>query len=202
MPAVEPGGPYGVSVTAPTSVAVPSPQLIVAVWVSSVPGSVNVAGASATIAPSSAFWSGPASTAGGRFTIVMVSESQVVAPSSSVTQTNTVYAPLSAYTWLPETVPFMPAVEPGGPYGVSVTAPASVGVPSPQSMVAEWVSSVPRSLNVAGARPTIAPSSAFWSAPASTVGATFSIVMDNESQVSAPSSSSTQTSTVYVPLSA
>ena len=76
------------------------------------------------------------------------------APSSSVTVTVTVYVPLSAYTWLPATVPLAPAVEPGGPNGVSADHAGSVAVPSPQSIVAVCVSRVPRSLNVAGARLT------------------------------------------------
>ena len=67
---------------------------------------------------------------------VTVSVSLLKAPSSSSTLTITVYTPSSAYTWLPETVPSIPAGSPGGPNGVSVTVPGSTAVPSPQSIVA------------------------------------------------------------------
>ncbi len=87
---------------------------------------------------------------------VTTSVSLPLPPSSSVTVTVTVNTPLSAYVWLPETVP------------ETIVPPSTV--PSPQLMVAVCVSSVPTSLNVAGSRLTVPPSSIVWLAPASTVG--------------------------------
>src|SRR5438552_5642376 len=110
--------------------------------------------------------------------------------------------PLSAYTWDPLTVPFAPLVEPGGPNGDSEARPAAAGVPAPHVIVAVWVSAVPLSLNVAGARLRRLPSSTVRSIPAFTVGATLLTVTVSVSLLEAPSSSVTVTLTVYDPLSA
>src|SRR5439155_1012864 len=149
-PLVEPGGPNGDSETRPASAGVPSPHVIVAVWVSAVPLSLNVAGARLRRLPSSTVRSIPAFTVGATLLTV------------------TVYVPLSAKTWDPLTVPEPPA---------STTVPVSAAVPSPQLIVAECVSSVPTSENVAGARETRLPSSAVLLAPASTAGATLLTLM-------------------------
>src|SRR3989441_1285567 len=131
-PAVEPAGPNGDCVTMPVSVAVPSPQLIVALWVSSVPRSLNVAGAKLTTLPSSAVWSAPASSVGATLWTVTTSVSQVSAPSSSVTHTFTSEQPRVGKKCKPRRVPFPSKKKPGGPNGGAVTIPDSVPVPLPQ----------------------------------------------------------------------
>ena len=104
--------------------------------------------------------------------------------------------PVSTYWWLPSTSPVMPAGSPGGPNGDSTTVPTSSGVPSPQSIVAVWLSSVPLSPNVAGPSRTVSPGLAVCSAPASTVGATLLTVTVSVSAPTPPSSSVTVSVTV------
>ena len=86
--------------------------------------------------------------------------SHAAPPSSSVTQTLAVKVPPARYVWVPATTP--PAA------GTVATA-----LPSPQSMVAVWVSAAPASVNVAiGSRTRATPPWAVVSATATTAGAT------------------------------
>ena len=75
------------------------------------------------------------------------------------------------------------------------TTPVATGVPSPQSIVAVWVSALPLSVKVAGSRLIDVPSLVVWLVPAETTGAALLTVTISVSQLSAPSSSVTQTST-------
>src|SRR3954468_20437892 len=202
MPALDPGGPNGTSLTTPVLIW-PSPQATVAVCVSAVPASLKVAPYGSTW-PSSIVNVSPASTTGATLFEVTVNVvwPTAAAPSSSVTNNCTVYTPLSAYTWLALSKPCRPSTDPGGPNGVSVRSTASRAEPSPHSMNAVCVASVPASENVAGARLTFWPSITVWCGPAVTTGAAFSTVTRKASSPTAPSSSVTRTVTVYTPLSA
>ena len=86
-------------------------------------------------------------------------------------------------------MPIAPAVEPGGPNGVSVIVAASMGVPSPQSIVAACVSSVPGSANGSVSVKRV-PSSVVRSAPV-TVGGAFATVTRFSAAVEPPLSLTT-----------
>src|SRR5262245_35386372 len=102
------------------------------------------------------------------------------------------YTPPAAYGWLPATLP-----EPD-PW---VTVPA-VTVPSPQSIVAEWVSSVPTSVKAAdtetGCPSTVEPIVGAELLMAVTTGATFFTVTAAEAEADAPWLSVTVSASVTV----
>ena len=93
--------------------------------------------------------------------------SQPVVPSSSVTHTVTSYVPFRRYSWEPETVP---------PPAAWATVVGSGPSPSPQSMVAVWVSSNPASVKSAIADVPVSNSVTVNGSIASVTGATFNTV--------------------------
>src|SRR5215212_7292772 len=94
------------------SVGLPSPQLTVAVCVSSKPGSINNPSAGAPPCalrssswPSFSVWSVAVTNTGGKLLTSTLNVPEALPPSSSVTLTVTVYVPLSAYVCVPPSAP-------------------------------------------------------------------------------------------------
>ena len=143
--------------------------------------------------PSNAVRSGPAFAVGAAFATSTASVSSPTPPSSSRTRTVTAYFPSSAYTWLLLKVP-----EPSN----SVSDANVLVVWSPQSITAECVSLVPRSLK-SMLTESKSPSLTFRSTPASMTGATLRAVTLTwpGSAVRPRPASVTNRRTLYTPLS-